>query len=232
MISIVMDIISWGVIAIIFFQIYKKQAVKPKILKAVVVLVVGLFTFTFNFEMFNSIVRFPILPLGVWLLYWIYRNKEEKWQVYRLYAWTGFFAHFIFLVTTMMIHPLHDIVYSKNDPATFISNVDNASIQPIHPSANNAIINQDKLLNEIQAMQQSDHNSVAWYDDVYMSSDTNRKNEKFPYHLVGTTPKWGSGIDTLIYVENDGKGLLITTAQKQYYFRSQQSFLEGGEHRE
>ena len=56
---------------------------------------------------------------------------------------------------------------------------------------------------------------------------TSKRKERFPYLLTGVKPKWGSGIPTLIYLEEDGKGILITTPKKQLYFRSQQALVEG-----
>jgi hypothetical protein len=44
--------------------------------------------------------------------------------------------------------------------------------------------------------------------------------------LIGTTPKKGSGIKAIIYVERDGKGLLISCPSKQYYFRAKEPFLD------
>lgn len=225
-----MVILSWAVIIIFSVRIYKKQAVKPKIWKAIVILWIGIFSFSFNFEMFGSMVKFPILPLGVWILAWIFKDKEERWNVYRSYAWLGFKANFLFLLAAIVLNPIHDVVFPKVKSTTFISNVDYAIIHSLHPSANERVLSKNKLLNELQTMKESEVYSEDWYNELYMSSETNRKNERFPYQLVGTKSKWGSGLDTLIYVEEDGKGLLITTSQKQYYFRSKESFIERGDH--
>ena len=68
-----------------------------------------------------------------------------------------------------------------------------------------------------------------WYEDTYMNTDTNHSKERFPYQLMGISSKWGSGMDTIIYMEEDGKGILISTPQRQLYFRCDESFVEGVE---
>lgn len=210
------------------FHILKKQSVKPKVWKAIVILFVGIFSFTINFDMFNTLVKLPLLPLGVWILYWIFHKKEEKWQVYRSYAWLGFFANFVFLIATLMVIPIHDFSYPKDDLPTYISNVENASMNRIHPSAHDSLLNKDKLLKQIDYMSQDTIYSQQWYGDTYVDIETNQKVERFPYQLIGTKAKWGSGINTMIFIEEDGRGLLISTSQKQVYFRSEDSFIEGG----
>lgn len=226
-ISVIIGIFAWMAIVIFTFRILKKQSVKPKVWKALVILFVGIFSFTINFDMFNTLVKLPILPLGVWILYFIFRQNEEKWQVYRSYAWLGFFANFIFLIATLMTIPIHDVSYPKDNFPTYISNVDNASINRIHPSAHGSLLNKDKLLKQIDHMSQDTIYSQEWYRDTYVDTETNRKTERFPYQLIGTKTKWGSGINTMIFIEEDGRGFLILASQKQLYFRSEYSFIEG-----
>lgn len=223
-----MDVLAWITIMFFAFHILKKQSVKPKVWKAIVILFVGIFSFAINFDMFNSLVKLPILPLGVWILYWIFHKQEEKWQVYRSYAWLGFFANFIFLIATLITTPIHDFSYPKDDLPTYISNVENTSMNRIHPSAHDSLLNKDKLLKQIDRMSQDKIYSQEWYNDTYVDTETNRKTERFPYQLIGTKAKWGSGINTMIFIEEDGRGLLISTSQKQFYFRSEESFIEEG----
>jgi len=72
--------------------------------------------------------------------------------------------------------------------------------------------------------------SDLWYEETYADTDSTTKDERFPYQLIGTKPKWGSGLRTSIFIESDGKGFLVSTQDKQLYFRSEQSVLmEGGE---
>ena len=78
-------------------------------------------------------------------------------------------------------------------------------------------------------MRQETINSQKWYNDTYENMNTNKKRERFPYQLIGGSSKWGSGIHTRIFIENDGRGVLITTSKNQLYFRFNDSLLEGVE---
>jgi hypothetical protein len=70
--------------------------------------------------------------------------------------------------------------------------------------------------------------SEEWYYEAAVDVETKDREERFPYQIIGTKAKWGSGINTIIYVEDDGKGLLIWTPKKQYYYRTDTSLIEGG----
>ena len=190
---------------------------------------VGLFSFSFKWNMFDTMVKFPILPLGVWILYFILKGREERWQTYRSFAWLGFWANFIFLASTLIAIPVHHVVYPKDEPSTYISKVGNASILNIHPSAKDRLLNEESLLNQLDTMSQETIFSDQWYEDTYMNPESNKRNERFPYQLIGASSKWGSGLDTIIYIEDDGKGILLSTPKEQLYFRSENSIIEGVE---
>ena len=121
------------------------------------------------------------------------------------------------------------MVYPKDEPSTYISNVENASILNIHPSAKDRSLNKESLLNQLDTMRQETIFSDQWYEDTYMNTESNKRNERFPYQLIGTSSKWGSGLETIIYIEDDGKGILLSTPQEQLYFRSEDSLIEGVE---
>ena len=227
-VAIVTGILAWGSIIFLAYRVYKKQSVRPKVWKILLVMFVGLFSFSFNWNMFDTMVKFPILPLGVWILYFILKGREERWQTYRSFAWLGFWANFIFLASTLIAIPVHHVVYPKNEPSTYISNVGNASILNIHPSAKDWSLNKESLLKQLDTMSQEEVFSDQWYEDTYMT-ESNKRNERFPYQLIGTSSKWGSGLETIIYIEDDGKGILLSTPQEQLYFRSEDSFIEGVE---
>jgi hypothetical protein len=225
-IEILTGILSWSALGIIAYLVYKKQSKKPKVWIVLIMMFVGIFSFSINWNMFDTMVKFPILPLGVWILYWFFRGKKEQWQIYRSFAWLGFLANFIFLVFTFISIPVHHSIYPKNDPSTYISNVKNASIIPIHPSAMNRSLNKENLRKQLHLLRQETFNSEQWYSEPYL--DKKSKNEQFPYQLTGTASKWGSGLETIVYIENDGKGILVSTPKKQLYFRFQDSIIEGG----
>jgi hypothetical protein len=73
--------------------------------------------------------------------------------------------------------------------------------------------------------------ALIWYEETYMNAESTKTKERFPYQLIGTSPEWGSGFLTIIYLEEDGKGILLSTSNKQLYFRSEDSIIEGGEHK-
>lgn len=219
-----------GLLVIVFFtyRIYRKLSEKPKIWKILIVTWVGLFAFTFNVPMLGSMVKLPILPLGVWILYAIFRKKETQWLVYRRFAWLGFFANFIFIITTLVAVPIHQMLYPENDPSSYISTIHDASIIHIHPSAEKRSLNKDILDKELVLLKEEPVRSHDWYYETDQHNQDKEVIERFPYQLIGFKPKWGSDLTAIVYIEKDGKGLLISTETKQLYFRSEYSLIEGG----
>ncbi|NBI29059.1 hypothetical protein [Chengkuizengella marina] len=222
-IALTAEIIAWIVIAKLVFNSYKKLKNKLKIWKVIFVTLIGLLSFTIHLELFDTVLKIPILPLGVWILYGFLKRKKERWVTYRSFAWIGFFANFIFIVSTFIAVLIHPILYPTNQISTYISNADKATIIKSHPSAENISLNKDRL-KQISNLKQSTINSEQWYEDTIL----NKKRERFPYLLVGTSPKWGSGLNTSIHIEADGKGILLMTEKGQLYFRSEHSILEEG----
>ncbi len=228
-ITIITVVIAWSVIAFFTYRIYKKQMVKPKIWKILIVIMVGLFSFSINWKMFNALIEFAVLPLGVWILYLFLRRKNGRWQVYRPYAWLGFFANYLFLASTLLALPIHEVIYPKDDPTTYIANLNDASLITIHPSGKDGSIDKETLLNQLPPLEPEDVDSIQWYEDTVVDIDSNEINERFPYQLIGTSPKWGSGLLSMIYIEADGKGILLSTTNEQLYFRAENSVIEGVE---
>ncbi|WP_040205318.1 hypothetical protein [Neobacillus jeddahensis] len=228
-IGVFTGILAWSVIGFFAYQIYKKQMVKPKVWKILMAILVGLFSFSINWNMNETMFRIPILPLGVWILYFFCKGKAGRWQTYRTFAWLGFLMNFVFLFLTLVSIPIYHMIYSENEPSTYISTVENASIITIHPSAKNPTLKEEKLLKQLSSMSQEKIYSNQWYDDTYKNHELIDRKERFPYQLIGASPKWGSGLNTIIYIEDDGKGILISTPKKQLYFRSEESILERGE---
>ncbi|WP_082820536.1 hypothetical protein [Fictibacillus phosphorivorans] len=188
----------------------------------------GLFSFSIDLPLFNTFVKIPILPLGVWILYFIFRNKVEKWIIYRRFAWLGFFANFIFLAATFAAIPLHHALYPEQELSTFIAKTDQARLFPLHTGAKESTLNKEVFVEQLSKMNAKPINSMGWYNEIVnIDVPQEERKEKFPYQITGTEPKWGSGLNTTLFVEQDGKGLLLTTQKKQYYFRSDVSFVEG-----
>lgn len=220
-------LLGWGIVFFLFYRIYKNQEkqARPKLWKGILLILIGLFSFSFPLTFFQRPISIAILPLGVWILYAL---RKGKWEIYRKYAWLGFAANYIFLATTLVGILLHGIIYPKDQPATFINEAENASLHIIHPSAQKAVLNNAALEQALESMKEKEIDSHRLYNSIVLEED---EVEQFPYMLAGTKSQIGSGFATQIFVERDGKGVLITTnEQRQYYFRSEQPFLkmEGG----
>jgi hypothetical protein len=221
-IGILFEVIGWGAVGFIAYRYYKKQETKPKIWKIIALIFIGLFSFSINWPLFDNLIRISILPLGVWILYFL-KGKQGNWPTYRQYAWLGFFANFIFLATALLSILVNQAVYPIDKPQTYLANVEDASIINIHPTGKTAAsLNKDIFKKDIAHMTEEQIQGQGWYEQ----SET---SEVFPYQLIGAQPKFGSNRQAaVIYVENDGKGLLIQTPKKHYYFRSAESFLKEG----
>ncbi|WP_404457994.1 hypothetical protein [Oceanobacillus kapialis] len=220
--------LAWILIAFFAYRIYKKKTIKPKIWKVILVIIIGLISFSINFNMFETFLKFPILPLGVWILFFVFIFRNSRWQVYRSFAWLGFLANFLFLASTLLAIPIHSFIYPKGEPTTYISNTEEASLIMTHPSGEVRSLNNERLLNQLPMMWQESIESDEWYEEADMGTESAEVKERFPYRLVGTSSKWGSGLASVIYVEKDGKGILLSTPTEQLYFRSDISLIERG----
>lgn len=223
-IGITMSILAWCLIGYFVYRIRKKQSERIPVWKIVIVVLVGLLSFSFNLDVFDTPIRLSILPLGVWIMY-LFKGNIERWQKYRLFAWLGFWANFLFLLFAFIAIPIHHGFYPKNEPATYIGNIEKASIINIHPSGEELALSKENLLNHLTQLKQDTVYSEEWYEDTYMNKESNEGKERFPYQLMGISAKWGSGLHPIIYIEEDGKGILITTSREQLYFRSEVSML-------
>ncbi|WP_277584555.1 hypothetical protein [Psychrobacillus antarcticus] len=219
-----MIVLGWIVTGIIASRLYKTQLEKPAIWKIIVVLLIGLFTFSINLDFFGQVVQISILPLGVWILYWLLRKNKLTWEKYRLFAWLGFGANFILMIFLLVGILVNYLLYPRDDPSTYISNVEDAYIIKTHPTANEISLIKANLISSIHSAKQQDYYSDSWYNETFM--DPNKTTERFPYMLANTFPKWGSGLSTTIYIENNGKGILITSQEKQLYYQTEQSLFE------
>ncbi|MEN2766955.1 hypothetical protein [Ornithinibacillus xuwenensis] len=219
----------FAIVVIFYFatRINRGLSVKPKAWKIFVVIVVGIFSFSITLT-FNMLIKIPLLPLGVWLLYFVLRSDENRWRTYRKFAWLGFWSNFLFLLISLVTIPIFNFVYPKDDLTTYLANIENTSIHAIHPSGESLSLDRESLQKQIPSMTKEEINSDQWYNDTYLS-ESSPKEERFPYQLIGALPKWGSSLNVMILIEDDGKGILITTTKEQQYFRSDKSLLEGGE---
>lgn len=158
---------GWVIVFFLFYRIYKNQEkeVRPKLWKGILTIIIGLFSFTFPLTFFQPPISIAILPLGVWILYAL---RKRKWEVYRKYAWLGFAANYIFLATTIAGILFHGIIFPKDQAATFISGVENASLHIIHPSAPEATLDNTALEQALERMQKNEIDSHRWYNSILL----------------------------------------------------------------
>ncbi|MBT2661377.1 hypothetical protein J7E35_09880 [Bacillus sp. ISL-45] len=230
--GVVLNLLAWGAIFILARRIYRKQDVKPIIWKLAVVLFVGLFSFSINLPYMDQQIKLAILPLGVWILYGIYSRKNEgiSWDQYRKYAWLGFLANFIFLAVSLINPLIHSAIFPANEISTYLSDLNKAKVIKTHPSAGSKVLDRDSFLDQLDSFKEEAVYSEKWYYDAFESAgELSKAEERFPYQLAGITAKWGSGIEPMLFIEQDGKGILVSTGQKQVYFRAEKSLLKKGE---
>ncbi len=226
LISLTIYGIAWCVIGLIIYRYYVKQAEQPRLWKVLVVIWIAMFTFDVNISYaYPEQLNIPILPLGVWLLYGVLKRKSSRWAKYRGFAWISFGGNFIILISALLIAPVYQAVYPQDEVSTFIRENSQAQLIQIHPAGNAHAALKSDWTEEISDMNPGNID-WNWYIESRVDSNTGLSDEQFPYILIGTQPAWGSGLPSMIYLEKDGKGLLIDTLQEQVYFRSETSLLK------
>lgn len=235
-----MSIFGWVILIGAVCYLYRRQTVKPVLWKMAIVVYVGLFCFNFQFPVGDSDtpMKIAILPLGVWILILVFAKKKERWKVYRPYAWMGFFWNYIFLITTLLISPLQNFLYPTDKVENFLAELDDPGITLIHPSGKQAVLNREAFIESLSSWELREMDTQRWYYESFPEiieeeldeeePVPHQTTERFPYILLGASPKWGSGYESTIFIEADGKGMLISTEKGQYYFQSSDSILNGG----
>lgn len=232
LIEFVTTILSYAIIIFITFKIYRKQIVKPKLWAVLLVLIVGLSSFSIDINWFDMPLKLAILPLGLWVLYFIMKRKEDRWERYRNFAWLGFWSNYIFLAMALLSVPFHQWIYPKEQLSTYITETEGASLISIHPAAKEGQQFQpEQFLKQLDSMKKEKVMNDEWYTKFYLETEVSERSERFPYLLDGAHPKRGSGIQPMIFIEDDGKGILVKTSKRQLYFRSNESFITGGDSR-
>lgn len=234
----IMTIIGWGILIGAVCYLYRKQTEKPVIWKMVIIIYIGLFCFNFSFIVSETPVKIAILPLGVWILILVFGKRKERWKVYRPFAWLGFFGNYIFLITTLLSSLVQSLLYPTDKVETLLAELNNPGILLIHPSGKQADLNKELFIESLSSWGIGKMDTQQWYYESFPEIKEeeleeegqmpHQTMERFPYILIGATPKWGIGYESTIYMERDGKGMLISTEKGQYYFRSSESVLKGG----
>ncbi|MGE7876562.1 hypothetical protein [Peribacillus muralis] len=218
---------SYILIGTLFAIIYRKQPASPKLWKAILVLMLGMFAFHFTFNLAGEIISIPFLPIGVALLSWLLgrQGNAVRWQRFRRFAWLGFLSNFIIIAFALLAIPLDGIMYPKDVPSTYMMDVKKASLIASHPHSKEGTLNKAKLEKLMGQMTQKKIESESWYNRIREDGD---HKEKFPYIMNGTIPAKGSGLKAIIFIEEDGRGILITPNKgRQVYFRIKESIVTG-----
>ncbi|MCV9888013.1 hypothetical protein [Metabacillus halosaccharovorans] len=225
-IELACTILAWMVLAFWLWRIYNAQHIeeRPDLWKVIFTVFIGLFSFSLTLPLFDEVLSLAVLPLGVWILYGILK-RYERWQAYRKYAWIGFLGNYIFFGAAILAIGLSGLVYPKDSIETYLADVSNVELIPIHPSGKKVDLNITKLQESLVTFEHEQSNVVQWYEEIREqkwpteeNKEPGKAQEKFPYLLTGVKAKAGEHVQ--VYVELDGKGLLVTTEDRQYYFRS------------
>ncbi|TVX92480.1 hypothetical protein [Paenibacillus agilis] len=217
--------LGWLSLLIIAIYMYRKQQDKSlKIWVIALIIYIGMFSFSFSFTFNQESLKLAILPLGVWFLLIVLPQSSK--DRYRPYAWLGFCANYLFLFITILISFIHDGMYPKTNPATFISNLDDADLIAIHPSAQPAEFNKKRLQEQLEQLTAAEMQVIEWHRQSTVETEEYYQRERFPYLLVGVKASRGSGLSSTVHIENDGKGLLLTTPNQQLYYRVGETLLE------
>lgn len=223
-INLILNVIIFGFLFYWSTKIYKKQQVKPSIWKIILTLIVGLFSFSIILPFFNMNFKIAILPLGVWILY-VLLKMAGSWEKYRSYAWLGFVANYFFLLSTLLTMVISLFIYPKDSIKTYISTISEARLIGVHPSAEDNFILVENRKEQLDHFKSDTFYDIDWYYEMKSKIQANNYNEQFPYLLVNSKSSWGSGLDVIVYIERDGKGILIKKGEETIYFRSNQSLL-------
>lgn len=225
---------AWAILCFWIIHMYKKHdpEKRPKKRKIVVIFLVGLFSVSIDLPVFGEMISIAILPIGLAVAYTVL-NRSRRWEVYSRYAWSGFAANYLFMVTTLVAAFLSSQLYPEGEIETYLDDVSGAELITIHPSAKESEFNAEQFEEDVSGFELEDADVIGWYEEVMEQEqdlETNERNqikEKFPYLITGIESKEGDSVP--VYLEADGKGMLLNTKENQYYYRSESaSFLKEG----
>lgn len=215
-------LLGWLILLALVWQKYRRAVEKPRLWRALIVFFISIIAFSIQMTIGGTTAKFAVLPLGVWVVYLV--TAKTTWKQYRAIAWIGFLANYIFMASHLAAYYSHEVIYPKREVATYIANVDSAGIVSVHPSAPEAVFDRSLFQSKLSSLRPEEMNlSMDWF---YESRDSG--HERFPYALIGVEPRWGSGIHAEIFIQSDGKGLLVSRGDQYYYYVSEESLLEIG----
>ncbi|MEK4699995.1 hypothetical protein MKX47_10390 [Solibacillus sp. FSL R7-0668] len=206
-------IISWIISFFYCIHLSKKHGITWW--RGLIVFVIGLFSFSFSLPFFQTTIQIAILPLGIFFLYLALRNKDS-WEKYRHFAWSGFLLNYVFLFILIVSYFVSPLVYQPERLSTYIRSTE--QLQLISTATDQTQIL--ALTNDI--IEQANLEILTFEKPPYEETP-----ERFPYLLMGQQAQKGSAITSKIYIEENGKGILVDSNQKQYYFTVPSSLFEG-----
>ncbi|RLQ93779.1 hypothetical protein [Falsibacillus albus] len=223
--SLLLNLAVWAGSAALVIFFYRKNKAKLTGWKVFLATFVGLFSFSITVPLFHDTFKIALLPLGVWILFFIFRKVKDRWVKYRPFAWLGFFSNYLFLAAGLLAIPINHGLYPENEVSTYLSSYEQPVLIAINPSADEHRIDRAALSTALNKMKEKKIYSTVWYQNI-TGQNGKKGDERFPYVLKGTSSKSGSGIQTMVFVEKDGKGILVNSQRRQRYFHSPSSIWE------
>ncbi len=110
LIDSILTLSCWVIVLAVVAYFYRKNTNNVSFWWVLLVTFIGMFTFDFTLTISGERASLPLLPLGVWILYGVFRlqNRQSLWKRYRLFAWIGFFASFLFFFASLLGLMLQD----------------------------------------------------------------------------------------------------------------------------
>lgn len=210
------------VYAIIFFiayRIYQKQEIKGSWWKAIILLFVGIFSFSIEFSFFGQMHKFALIPLGVGLFYFWTSKQPTSREKYKSIVWLGFFANYAFFVTSIITVLIIKLLFPSDELTTYVQALDEAEIIITHRGTEDPLQLSDDAYELLKTSTLTEFEPDQWY-----FNQLDYTKEQFPYMLYDVTTPAGLPYDVFFFVEEDGQGLLVQTPEQHYYFRTLEPF--------
>lgn len=222
-VGVLTNVLAWSIVIAGAIYLYRKNQEEMAIWKIAFVILLGLFTLDFHYGTRDQTWEIPLLPLGVWILYFFNRHHLERWQRIRHFAWWGFWSSFLFTAVHVLYLWIHPLFFPPEEFQTHVAEIENAEIITLHPSAEYISFDPSTFSSAIETAENRELNVWKLHEDHYFRENN---PEIFPYLLDNTKAKWGSGFFPAVYLHKDGHGILVDTAEKEYYFETEKPLWE------
>lgn len=190
------------------------------------VILLGLFSFSFDFPLFGQVQQLAILPLGVGLFYLLTLHKAKTRENYKVFAWLGFAVNYVLFIAGIITLLVTNWLFPKDELSTYIKSLDEVTIFNSHISQTEPIKLADNALELLlEHSTKATFESGQWYTEQQMFTEP-YETEKFPYFLHNVSTPAGMNVEVHFYIEKDGKGLLVQTPERHYYYRVFEPLIE------